>query len=102
MRNLTLVGLGVLLSLALVAPAQAVTCNGTPLSNGCLFTITGGDTADPDDGFAVTNDGGIPFWDFYQTKSVQSVGWPISQRWTNGPFTLQAFQKVILQWSPGP
>ena len=28
-------------------------------------------------------------------------GYPISQRWTEGPFTLQAFQKVILQWDPG-
>ena len=100
MRKLTLVGLGVLLSLALVAPAQAVACNGTPLSNGCLFTITGGDTSDPDDGFAVTNDGGIPFWDFFKSQNLQSVGYPISQRFLFNGFTVQAFQKVMLQWRP--
>ena len=34
-------------------------------------------------------------------RDLQAIGYPISQRWVNGPFTLQAFQKVILQWDPG-
>ena len=55
----------------------------------------------PDDGFAVTNADGVPLWDFVRERDLQAIGYPISQRWVNGPFTLQAFQKVILQWDPG-
>ena len=41
-------------------------------------------------------------WDFVRDREdLQAIGYPISQRWTEGPFTLQAFQKVILQWDPG-
>ena len=42
----------------------------------------------------------MPLWDFVRDREAQAIGYPISQRWTNGPFTLQAFQKVILQWDP--
>ncbi len=89
------------LTAALAAPAHAIECDGTALPDGCLFTITGGDTPDPDDGFAVTNADGVPMWDFVQQQDLQAIGYPISQRWVDGPFTLQAFQKVILQWDPG-
>ena len=85
----------------LAAPAQALDCEGFTLDAGCLFTITGGDTSNPIDGYAVTNAGGVPLWDFVRDREAQAIGYPISQRWTNGPFTLQAFQKVILQWDPG-
>ncbi|MCY3782759.1 MAG: hypothetical protein OXG79_03115 [Chloroflexi bacterium] len=81
--------------------AAALSCEGIALDDGCLFTITGGDTDDPNDGFAVTNADGVPLWDFVQARDLQAIGYPISQRWVNGPFTLQAFQKVILQWDPG-
>ena len=56
---------------------------------------------DPDDGFAVTNAYDVPLWDFVKARDLDALGYPISQRWTDGPFTLQAFQKVILQWHPG-
>ncbi|MCY3913190.1 MAG: hypothetical protein OXG43_08080 [Chloroflexi bacterium] len=79
----------------------ALECEGIALDEGCLFTITGGDTSDPDDGFAVTNADGVPLWDFVRERDLQALGYPISQRWVNGPFTLQAFHKVILQWDPG-
>ena len=99
----------VLLVLAIAAAATlavgptvgALDCAGVALDDGCLFTITGGDTADPDDGFAVTNADDVPLWDFVRERDLQAIGYPISQRWVNGPFTLQAFQKVILQWDPG-
>ena len=65
---------------------------------GGVFTATGGDTADPDDGFAVTNAAGVALWAFYQTLDLQKAGYPISQRWVDGVFTYQAFQKIILQW----
>ena len=85
------------------SPALALACGpevGVPLDSGCLFTITGSDTPEAADGFAVTNNHGVPLWDFAQDKDLQAIGFPISQRWTDGPFTLQAFQKVILQWDP--
>ena len=100
---LVLAMIGLLLS-ATVVSAQGIECaldQGTPLPDGCLFTITGGDTLDPNDGFAVTNADGVPMWDFVRQRDLQAIGYPISQRWGDGPFTLQAFQKVILQWDPG-
>ncbi len=101
MRQLTVVATALALAAAVAAPAYAIECDGTALPDGCLFTITGGDTADPNDGFAVTNADGVPVWDFVRERDLQAIGYPISQRWIDGPFTLQAFQKVILQWSPG-
>ncbi len=101
-----LVALAVILGLLVgvsVRPAHALGCGtaaGVPLDDGCLFTITGADTPEPTDGFAVTNAGGVPLWDFVRGKDPQAIGYPISQRWADGPFTLQAFQKVILQWDP--
>ena len=50
------------------------------------------------DGYVVTNADGVPMWDFVRDREALAIGYPISQRWTEGPFTLQAFQKVILQW----
>lgn len=85
---------------AVAAPAYALDCEGFDLDDGCFFTITGGDTTDPDDGYAVTNAHSVPMWDFVRDREAQAIGYPISQRWTEGPFTLQAFQKVILQWDP--
>ena len=49
----------------------------------------------------MTNADDVPLWDFVQARDLDALGYPISQRWTDGPFTLQAFQKVILQWDPG-
>lgn len=80
--------------------AAALECEGVVLDDGCLFTTTGSDTPDPDDGYAVTNAHGAPFYDFVRARNPQTIGYPISQRWVDGPHTLQAFQKVILQWDP--
>ena len=101
--RVTLAGLAVAGALALAArtSAGALECAGIALDDGCLFTITGGDTPNPDDGYAVTNATGVPLWDFVRERDLNAIGYPISQRWVDGPFTLQAFQKVILQWDPG-
>ncbi|GEM_PF-1292415 len=91
--------IAVLVALAVFAvPASAAECDGLELPSGCLFTATGGDTEDPNDGFAVIDSGGVPLWEFFRTLDLQKVGYPISQRWTEGTFVYQAFQKVILQW----
>ena len=102
--GLVIVLMAGVLTVSTTTPAQALGCGpevGVPLDDGCLFTITGGDTPDSDDGFAVTNADGVPMWNFVREQDLLAIGYPISQRWTNGPFTLQAFQKVILQWDPG-
>ena len=99
MRKLVLGLVVALVVFALAAPAHAIECDGISLSGGCLFTATGGDTPSrDDDGYAVTNAGGVPMWDFVRDKDLQALGYPVSGRWIEGPFTLQAFQKVILQW----
>ena len=98
---LTVVAIAATAALTVWPSAAALECDGIALDDGCLFTITGGDTADPDDGYAVTNADGVPLWDFVRERDLQAIGYPISQRWVNGPFTFQAFQKIILQWDPG-
>ena len=100
-RRLCLAVMVCALFAAFTPSVSAVVCDGTALDDGCLFTVTGGDTPDPDDGFEVTNGSDVPLWDFVQGRDLDGLGYPISQRWTGGPFTLQAFQKVILQWDPG-
>lgn len=87
-------------SLGATPVGAADDCPFTAVRDGCLYTNTGSDTADPFDGFAVTNAGGIPFWNFYRTLSPQDVGYPISRRFQLDGLWVQAFQKVILQWQP--
>ena len=99
-KRLCLIAVSCALFAAFASPASALECDGISLDGGCLFTVTGGDTPDPDDGFAVTNAYGVPLWDFVKSRNLEALGYPISQRWIDGPFTLQAFQKVILQWDP--
>ena len=57
MKRWLLAGVVSLLVVATVSSVQAVGCEaseGTSLTDGCLYTITGGDTPDPTDGFPVT------------------------------------------------
>ena len=52
-------------------PAAALECEGVVLDDGCLFTVTGSDTPEPDDGYAVTNAHGAPFYDFIRALDLQ-------------------------------
>ena len=52
-------------------PAAAVACEGIILDDGCLVTVTGSDTPEPDDGYAVTNAHGAPFYDFVRARDPQ-------------------------------
>jgi Cellulase (glycosyl hydrolase family 5) len=50
-------------------------------------------------GFSVTNADGIPFWDaFQQLGGVDVLGYPVTRRFLYDGFTVQAFQKAVLQW----
>ena len=52
-------------------------------------------------GYAITDEGGIPFWTaFQQLDGVQAVGYPASRRFTWDGFTVQVMQKVVFQWHP--
>ena len=54
-----------------------------------------------DGGFSVTNAGGIPFWDAWQSLGLENVGYPISHRFKWKGFVTQAFEKLVFQWQPG-
>ncbi len=89
-----------LATLVLVAnaiPARAAELD-AEIPNGRFFMQTGdGSTT----GFAVTDDD-LEFWSLFQRAGGTSqLGYPISRRWVDGPFTYQAFQKAIVQWQPG-
>lgn len=51
-------------------------------------------------GYDVNNSGGIPFLSTYQALGPELVGYPISQRFVWNGFTVQAFQKAVMQWQP--
>ena len=95
----------VLLALALHAavylvaaqPAGAEAPPDGAIASGWFYTQAG-----PGDGlgFEVTDANGIPLWTFFQSAGgVRTLGYPISNRWSNGPLTYQAFQKSVLMWS---
>ena len=88
-----------LLAIATVAPAHADTGD-YPIEGGHVFTQAA-ETDVPDAGFAVTDADGIPFWtEFQRLGGVQALGYPLSRRFVWEGFTVQVFQKVVLQWRP--
>lgn len=70
-----------------------------PLPDGHFFTQTNGrEPLSSATGFAVTNVAGIRFWDEVQRLGgVAVVGYPLSNRFVWRGFTVQVFQKVVLQ-----
>ena len=68
------------------------------IPNGWFYTQTGG----PGVGFPVWDDAEARFWTAFQDLGgIPVVGYPISQRFQQHGFTVQAFQKMVLQWDPG-
>ena len=95
--------LALLLTLALLPVSVSAEAAGPgpdyPVENGWFFTQTGGGDGK---GYAVTDNDGIGMWTrFQQVGGVGWLGYPVSQRWVEGAFTYQAFQKAILQHQPG-
>jgi uncharacterized protein YkwD len=88
-----------LVALWTVLPARADTGD-YEIEGGRVFTQAA-ETEVPDAGFAVTDADGIPFWtEFQQLGGVQALGYPLSHRFVWEGFTVQVFQKVVLQWRP--
>lgn len=68
------------------------------IPDGWFYTQTGGQGV----GFAVWDDADARFWTaFQELGGIPVVGYPISQRFQQHGFTVQAFQKLVLQWDPG-
>lgn len=58
-------------------------------------------TANGQGGYSVIDDNQARFWaEFNRLGGLQTVGYPISQRFSYDGFVTQAFQKLILQWRP--
>ena len=98
-RRAALLAVLALMALAIVAPARADT-HDYPVEGGRLFTQAANSDV-PDAGFAVTDARGIQFWtEFQRLGGVQALGYPLSRRFVWEGFTVQVFQKVVLQWRP--
>jgi hypothetical protein len=70
------------------------------INGGHFFSQTNG-RKDSAAGFSVTNADGIPLWDAFQTLGgVDVLGYPVTRRFELDGFTVQAFQKAVLQWRP--
>jgi hypothetical protein len=83
------------------APAAAQPGGGPdwPIPGGRFFTQTNGGQAGR--GYRVTNEDGARFWDeFRRLGGVDALGYPASRRFVWEGFTVQVFQKAILQWRP--
>lgn len=99
--------LSIALFLVLVSGARAIgpedaipaTCaSDFAVPDGWFFTQAAGEGI----GFAVWDDADARFWNaFQELGGIPVVGYPISQRFQQHGFTVQAFQKLVLQWDPG-
>ncbi len=104
-RRLGLSASGLAIAAMLFAPANVnagePACLSAPdlaIANGRFFSQTGSQSGL---GYYVFDDGGANFWTAFQSAGgVPAIGYPISNRYHDGGFVYQAFQKAILQWSP--
>ncbi len=58
------------------------------------------ETAEGEGGYSVCDDEMARFKSAFEQWGVQSLGYPISQRFEWNGFITQAFQKAVLQWRP--
>ena len=88
--------------LALLSPP--VTAGGLDFDlagGGHFYKQANGQGGAGETGFAITDEGGIPFWSEYQRLGGPEVlGYPVSARFVWDGFTVQAMQKVVFQWRP--
>ncbi|MYD94011.1 MAG: M23 family metallopeptidase [Chloroflexi bacterium] len=79
------------------APVPAACASDFAIPNGWFYSQTGGEGV----GFPVWDDGNARFWSaFEELGGTPVVGYPISHRFQQHGFTVQAFQKLVLQWDP--
>ncbi|MCL4534072.1 MAG: hypothetical protein M1370_02805 [Bacteroidetes bacterium] len=68
------------------------------IPNGHFFTQTAdGGVA----GYAITDDGDIPFWsEFQRLGDAEALGYPITRRFEWNGYISQAMQRAVFQWRP--
>ena len=89
---------GVAALVALPATGAAASPASFPLQQGFFYTQTGGGGGL---GYAVRDEPGAAFWTAFQDSGGHEIlGYPVSQPWRDGPFTIQAFQRALLQAGP--
>jgi hypothetical protein len=89
-------------------PGTYVLHVGTPKARGADYDVSGGHFFSQTNGrknspagFTVTDEAGIPFWTAFKTLGGADVlGYPVTRRFEMDGFTVQAFQKSVLQWRP--
>ena len=67
------------------------------ITNGHFYRQTGQETGN---GYAVTDNDGITFFETFERLGLSNVGYPVSHRFPYAGLTTQAFQKVVMQWNP--
>ncbi|MFN8533796.1 MAG: hypothetical protein U0556_09635, partial [Dehalococcoidia bacterium] len=98
-RSLLLIAVLILVLLPFGQYATAQSRDDFAVPGGWFFSQANGKAGGGDIGFTVTNNNGIPFWDWFNRYGgVSNVGYPISERFIWNGFTVQAFQKVVFQW----
>ncbi|MCL4369560.1 MAG: hypothetical protein M1380_01440, partial [Chloroflexi bacterium] len=99
-RLAALLGLSLALASLTSSPASAEAPD-YDIPGGHFYTQANGQGGAGGTGFAITDEGGIPFWSEYQRLGGPDVlGYPVSRRLIWDGFTVQAMQKAIFQWQP--
>jgi hypothetical protein len=81
-------------------PSQPARAADYDIPGGHFFTQTNG-RKESKSGFAVTDEGGVPFWTAFQALGGSDVlGYPVTRRFELDGFAVQGFQKSVLQWHP--
>jgi hypothetical protein len=85
-----------------LAPAPALAhVPDYPIPNGHFYTQAGAGGAESLVGYAITDDGGIPFWSEYKRLGgIRSLGYPASKRFEWNGWVAQVLQRGILVWHP--
>ena len=85
---------------SLATPLLAQSAPDWVVAAGRFYTQASG-VPDPQLGFAVTNGDDVPFWDEYQRwGGPAALGYPITNRFRQDGFWVQATDKFLLQWNP--
>jgi N-acetylmuramoyl-L-alanine amidase len=72
-----------------------------PIPGGHFFKQANGLGGGGDSGFAVIDDSDAKFWsEFRRLGGIDAVGYPISRKMKWGGYTVQVFQRGVLQWRP--
>lgn len=72
-----------------------------PIPNGHFFTQARGTGGESLVGYAISDDGGIPFWsEFRRLGGIKTLGYPASRRFVWNGWVAQVMQRGILIWHP--